>query len=465
MSEFESLLNKLLEQRPELSRSDIQQMISKKKEKIGAGYLTDQGALFLIAADLGVSLNEQLKVEMGLKDLYVGAKEITLETRVMNVYPAKQFSRKDGSQFLLRTMTVYDSDSRAKVKLWDEKANLPGIENLKPGDLVKIIKAYVKSDMTGTPIINVGSGSNLETSEMESKIPLLDSITEDVSMIKENQQNLVVSGILDGNIRMSEFTNFKGQPGKALHLRLKGKDGIVTRVVLWNADEKSIPKMIIPGAKTRLIGVRTKKGQQGLELHGDEGTVIEIEGADEVQPVVVRILSLVKNDSGNVLMLAIDHDKKFLNITDFVGVTKDLKVGEVIELIPTKIYGNSITLENDSFVRKIDDEKIPVISEVRTKIRDLKPSDDTYCIEAIVLKMPERREIQTKTGESVSLSEMFIEDETGQIWLKGWRNQARILDHFSQGEIITVLGVTAKAGLEGRTELFLTPFSHIIKKN
>jgi len=466
LSEFESLLNKLLEEKPELSRSDIQQMINKKKEKIGAGYLTDQGALFLIAADLGVSLNEQLKVEMGLKDLYVGAKEITLETRVMNVYPAKQFSRKDGSQFLLRTMTVYDSDSRAKVKLWDEKANLPGIENLKPGDLVKIIKAYVKSDMTGTPIINVGSGSNLETSEMESEIPLLDSITEDISIVvKENQQNLVVSGILDGNVRMSEFTNFKGQLGKALHLRLKGKDGTVTRVILWNADEKSIPKMITAGAKTRLIGVRTKRGQQGLELHGDEGTVIEIEGATEVQPVVVRILSLVKSDSGNTLVLSTDHDKKFLNITDFVGATKDLKVGEVIEIVPTKVYGNSVTLESDSFVRKIDDEKIPAISELRTKIRDLKPSDDTYCVEAIVLKMPERREIQTKTGESVSLSEMFIEDETGQIWLKGWRNQARLLDQFSQGEIITVLGVTAKAGLEGRTELFLTPFSHIIKKN
>lgn len=440
-------------------------MINKKKEKIGAGYLTDQGALFLIAADLGISLNEQLKVEMGLKDLYVGAKEITLETRVMNVYPAKQFSRKDGSQFLLRTMTVYDSDSRAKVKLWDEKANLPGIENLKPGDLVKIIKAYVKSDMTGTPIINVGSGSNLETSEIESKIPLLDSITEDVSEVKENQQNLVVSGILDGNIRMTEFTNFKGQPGKALHLRLKGKNDTITRVVLWNADEKSIPKMITAGAKTRLIGVRTKKGQQGLELHGDEGTVIEIEGADEVQPIAVRILSLVKNDSGNTLMLVTDHNKKFLNITDFVGVTKDLKIGEAIEIVPTKVYGNSVTLADDSFVRKIDDEKIPTILELRTKIRDLKPSDDIYCIEAIVLKMPERREIQTKRGETVSLSEMFIEDETGQIWLKGWRNQARILDPFSQGEIITVIGVTAKAGLENRTELFLTPFSHIIKKN
>jgi len=443
----------------------MQQMINKKKEKIGAGYLTDQGALFLIAADLGISLNEPLKVEMGLKDLYVGAKEITLETRVMNIYPVKQFSRKDGSQFLLRTMTVYDSDSRAKVKLWDEKANLPGIENLKPGDLVKIIKAYVKSDMTGTPIINVGSGSNLETSEIESKIPLLDSITEDVSGVKENQQNLVVSGILDGNIRMTEFTNFKGQPGKALHLRLKGKNDTITRVVLWNADEKSIPKMVTAGAKTRLIGVRTKKGQQGLELHGDEGTAIEIEGEDEVQPIAVRILSLVKNDSGNTLILVTDHNKKFLNITDFVGVTKDLKIGETVEIVPTKIYGNAVTLADDSFVRKIDDEKIPTILELRTKIRDLKPSDDIYCIEAIVLKMPERREIQTKSGETVSLSEMFIEDETGQIWLKGWRNQARILDPFSQGEIITVIGVTAKAGLENRTELFLTPFSYIIKKN
>ncbi|MEX0910586.1 MAG: single-stranded DNA-binding protein, partial [Nitrosopumilaceae archaeon] len=443
----------------------IQEMINKKKEKIGAGYLTDQGALFLIASDLGVSLSEQLKVEMGLKDLYVGAKEITLETRVMNVYPAKQFSRKDGSQFLLRTMTVYDSDSRAKVKLWDEKANLPGIENLKPGDLIKIIKAYIKSDMTGTPIINVGSGSSLETSETRSNIPTLDSITEDVSTIKENQQNLVVTGTLDGNVRLSEFTNFKGKPGKALHLRLKGKGGAITRVVLWNTDESSLPKMITQGAKTRLIGVRTKRGQQGLELHGDEGTVIEIEGTEEIQPVTVRILSLIKNDSGNILILATDQNKKLVNITDYAGVSKDLKIGEVVEYMPTKMYGNSVTLENDSFVRKINDEQFPSIDDLRTKIRDLKPNDNIYCVEAIILKMPERREVQTKTGESVSLSEMFIEDETGQIWLKGWRNQARMLDQFSQGEIITVVGVTAKAGLEGRTELFLTPFSNITKKN
>ncbi len=465
MSEFDSLLNKLLEQKPDLSRVQIEEMIQKKKEKIGAGYLTDQGALFLIASDLGVSLNEPLKVEMGLKDLYVGAKEITLATRVMNVYPVRQFSRKDGSQFLLRTMTVYDGDSRAQVKLWDEKANLPGIENLKPGDLVKIIKAYVKSDMRGNPIINVGSGSTIESNGTQSNIPSLDAITDDVSSVKENQQNLVVTGILDGNIRTLEFTNFKGEPGKSVQLRLKGKDGTILRVVLWNKDESTIPKMITSGAKTRLIGVKTKTGQMGLEIHGDEGTVVEIEGASEIQPIVMRILSITKSDSGNTLILGARQDKKLVSITDTASLTKELVLGDVIECMPSKVYGNSVTLEGDSFVRKIDDQNIPTLSEIRTKIKEIKPADTLYCVEAIILKSPEKREIQTKTGETVLLSETFIEDDTGQIWLKGWRSQARLLEQFTQGEIITVTAVNAKSGLEARTELFLTPYSVITRKN
>ncbi len=36
---------------PKLTKEDIEQKITEKKEKIGAGYLTDQSALFLIASD------------------------------------------------------------------------------------------------------------------------------------------------------------------------------------------------------------------------------------------------------------------------------------------------------------------------------------------------------------------------------------------------------------------------------
>ncbi len=465
MSEFENLIEKLLEQKPELTKEVVEEQIKQKKEKIGAGYLTDQGALFLIASDYGIALSEPLKIEMSLKDLYAGAKEISLETRVLNLSSAKQFSRKDGSPFYLRTMTVYDENSTASVKLWDEKANLPGIENLKPGDLIKIIKAYVKSDLDGSPTINIGSGSNIEAANTESEIPTIDTITKDVSELQEGQKDLVISGITDGVISGMEFTNSRGNPGKALRMRLKGKDGNTMKVVLWGKDESSIPNMISQSAKVRLLGVKIRSGNQGLEIHGNDATIIEIEGGKEAEPVVTRVLSISTTENGKKMILAVDNKKNIYNIIDFSNLTSICVEGDVIECMPSKVYGNSITLDENSFVRKLDnDESIPSLSQLRTKINDVKV-DGNYCIESIILKVPERREVQTKSGESIALSEMFVEDDTGQIWVKGWRNQARIIDKCELGEIVSITGLNAKAGLEGRIELFVTAFSKITKKN
>ncbi|KAF6242251.1 single-stranded DNA-binding protein [Nitrosopumilus sp. b1] len=465
MSEFESLIEKLLEQKPDLSKTDVEEMIKQKKEKIGAGYLTDQGALFLIASDYGITLSEPAKTEMNLKDLYVGAKEISLQTRVLSMSPAKQYSRKDGSPFFLRTMTVYDGDSTASVKLWDEKAKLPVINQLKPGDLIKIIKAYVKSDFNGLPTINVGSGSSIESTNEDSSIPSIESITKDVSEIQEGQKDLVVSGLLDGPITSMQFTNSRGQPGSALRLRLKGKDGNSTRIVLWGKNDEDIPKVVAPNTKVRLLGTKVKTGTQGLEIHGNESTIMDIEGTSEIKPIVARIISITTNESGNKMVIGVDKGKNLFNITDFSENLNQFSEGDMIECMPSKLFGNAITVDNDSFVRRVDDDpSIPTREKTRTKISDVKVGE-SYCIEAIVLKIPERREIQTKTGEMVLLGEMFVEDDSGQIWVKGWRNQARLIDKCSIGEIISITGVNAKAGLEGRIELTLSAFSTINKKN
>lgn len=464
MSEFDSLLSKLLELKPDLSRSDVEALIAKKKEKIGAGYLTDQGALFLVASDLGITISEPPKSEISIRDLHAGAKEVTLQTRILNVSPKKQFSRKDGSQFYLRNMTVYDKDSAVVVKLWDEKANLPEMTNLNPGDLIKIIKAYVKSDLNGQLTVNIGSGSSIERTDTDSAIPSIDSITKDVSQLKEGDNNVVVSGVLDGPVTFSEFTNFKGMPGTAIRLRLKGTDGRSMRAVLWGKSDAEMPKVIPSGTKARLIGVKAKINQQELEIHGNESTTLEVQSEKQVEPLVIRILSVTKNENGQKMILGVDKQKQLYNIVDTANITEPFSQDDILECMPSKMYGNSITIDAESFVRKVD-EQLPSLADLRTKISNIKPDNDTYCIEAIILKAPERRNVQTKTGETITLSEMYVEDDTAQIWLKGWRNQARLLDECSIGEIIAVTGVTAKQGLEGRTELFLTPYSSIKKKN
>ena len=464
MSEFEELISKLLEKVPELSRSVIEERINEKKEKVGAGYLTDQGAIFLVAADLGVSLEQTQNAEVAIKDLYIGAKEVTLESRVLNISPTKQFTKKDGSSFSLRTITVYDNNSTASVKLWDEKANLPGLEELKPGDLIKIIKAYVKSDLTGAPTINIGSGASIETSQSESDIVSIDSKITDVSEIKDDQRDLIVSGTLGSAMSLLEFTNSKGQPSKALKFRLKGENKNLVNVVLWGKDESILPKVIGHDAKVKLFGVRTKTGMQGLEIHGNDATIINVEGDTEIQPTIVRLLAIEKDQAGNTTGLAIDKSRKLVRITDAANTIGSFAKDDILECMPSKIFGNTIQIDQDSFVRKIDDETVPTVAEIRTKITEVSEGND-YSVEAIVLKAPERKDIQTKSGENIQLSEMFVEDDSGQVWIKGWRQQADLMDSYTLGDIITILGVNARPGLEGKLDLVLTPYSKIIKKN
>ncbi|MDC0169621.1 single-stranded DNA-binding protein [Candidatus Nitrosopelagicus sp.] len=464
MSEFEELISKLLEKVPELSRSVIEERINEKKEKVGAGYLTDQGAIFLVAADLGVSLEQTQNSEVAIKDLYIGAKEVTLESRVLNISPTKQFTKKDGSSFSLRTITVYDNNSTASVKLWDEKANLPGLEELKPGDLIKIIKAYVKSDLTGAPTINIGSGATIETSKSESDIVSIDSKISDVSEIKDDQRDLIVAGTLGSTMSLLEFTNSKGQPSKALKFRLRGENKNLVNVVLWGKDESILPKVITQDAKVKLFGVRTKTGMQGLEIHGNDATIIDVEGDAEIQPTIVRLLAIEKDQAGNTTGLAIDKSKKLVRITDVANTIGSFVKDDILECMPSKIFGNTMQIDQDSFVRKIDDKTVPTVAEIRTKITEVSEGND-YSVEAIVLKAPERKDIQTKNGDNIQLSEMFVEDDSGQVWIKGWRQQADLMDSFTLGDIITILGVNARPGLEGKLDLVLTPYSKIIKKN
>lgn len=464
LTEFDELLKKLKEQRPEVTQEQIDQMIQEKKEKIGAGYLTDQGALFLIASDLGVTLTEQPKTEVGLKDLPIGAKEITVQTRVMNLSQPKEFSRKDGGTFLLRTMTVYDGDTTGNVKLWDEKANLPGVDQLKPGDLIKIIKAYVKADRDGTPSINVGSGATIETTNDTSDIPSIDSITKDVDTLEPDLQNIVVSGTVDGSMKTIRFTNSRGQPAKALNMGLKGSDGNTIRAVIWGKDDAELPAVIAANAKARLLGVRTKGTEQGIEIHGNESTIIEIEGSQDAQPMTVRIISKTQTDAGNILVLCMDEQQNPVYIADTAKHTQEFVNGDVIECVPSKMYGNSVTLDDSAFARKVDDSSsIPKREELRTKLGEIQVGGN-YCIEGIILQLPGRKEVQTKNG-TVALSEMYIEDDTGQVWVKGWRNQAKMIDKCQIGEIVSITDLNARSGLEDRVDLMLSPYSDISVKS
>ncbi|MEM2140631.1 hypothetical protein [Nitrososphaera sp.] len=473
---FIDMVNSLLKQKPDLTSDQVRDMVEEKKRKVGAGYLTDQGALFLVAADLGVSFDSAPKTQSGLKDLYVGAKDITVTGRIMNIYPVHNFTKKDSNeQSSTRTIVVFDKDAKVRVKLWDKQVVAPDEMGLQAGDLVKIIKGYVRAGLDGKPIINLGSYSALEVLQDEKDIPGIDSVTVTVDDVKETQDSAVISGLVNTNPRISEFVNQRGEPSKSLQMQVSNEAGTRTlRAVIWNVDESRIPKVFKTGTKVRLIGVRVKQGnpQYGngdFELHGDEGTILEFSGSQQdVDVMPLRIISVGEETGrGSFLCLAVDRAGRPLTLTvdNSLASAKTLEPGTMVECVPSRIFGNAVTLaKEDSYIRVIDDDSsFPRLEKFESKIRDIVATNEPVpvVVEAIVLQAPESSDVSTKSGESVSVSSTLLGDDTGEIRLVGWRAQSPQVGRLSVGDRIRVIGATAGPGKEGKAELTLRPYSSI----
>jgi len=471
----------ILKQLPEITAEEIRDLIDEKKRKIGAGYLTDQGALFLVASDLGISFDSAQDVQTYIKDLYIGANDVNLIARIINVYPIKRYTRKDTNEEIqTRTLTIYDSFSSIKLRLWDNHVNFPENEKLKPGDIIKISHGYVKSGLDNKPIINLGTRGILETIQGDTDIPSIDQRTKNIEEIREPIENIVVTGYISSNPRISRYTNFRNEPGKSLQVILSNEDKSRSlRSVIWNINEDKIPDIFISGSKIKLTGVRIKQGNpqysgEELEIHGDEATIIEIIDSEEkVEEGKVVILKIISNsnreDTLNENYLAIDKNRNFVSVViDRKIINEEIIANTIIEGIPNKVFGNIFYFtDEDSFIRIIDDkyESFPDELELESKIKNIEISDKPYIIEAIVLQSPNTSEITTKSGENVTVSDTLIGDDTGEIRLTGWREQSRLISKLLVGNRIKVIGAVAGMGRENKIEITLKGFSEIRKIN
>ncbi len=465
----------MMKQKPELGADQIKDLIEEKKRKVGAGYLTDQGALFLVAADLGISFESIPKNQSGLKDLYIGAKDVNVVGRIMNIYPIYNFTRRESNeQTATRTMVIYDKAARVKIKLWDKLVHVPDEMGLQSGDTIKISKAYVRAGLDGKPIINLGSYGVMEKIQDDNAIPSIESLVISVDDVRDPADSVAISGIVNVNPRISDFLNARGEMSKSLQLQISNDAGTRSlRAIIWNIEEARLPKVFRTGSKATVVGARIKQGnpQYGngdLEIHGDEGTILQFSGSGEdVEVMPLRIISVGEaTGRGSFVCLAADRAGRTLMLTidNALASPDQLSSGSMIECVPSRIFGNSVMLsKDDSYIRHMeDDASFPKVSKFDSKIKDIQPSPEhQYIVEAIVLQAPETVDVNTKAGEIVPVTSTLLGDDTGEIRLVGWRNHSPAVNKLAIGDRIKVIGVTANAGREAKTELTIRPYSSI----
>lgn len=300
--DFDSLLDEILRNRPELTRDQILEKIQEKKRSVGAGFLTDQGALFLIAGELGVPLRHMTSTDLTLKDIYVGANDITIVARVLAVYPISEFTKKDGGTGRYRRLGLFDKSNVAKLTIWDDNQEAIKAEGVSVDTPVRVLNAYARPGLDGKPNLNLGKRGKIEIlvdEDLISRLTPLSKLVKEITELEDEQTVIAVKGVVLSPSRFSSFTRSDGSGGSLTQFELTdemGKNRI--RVVVWNP--VSIEAKV--GQGVVVTNLRVRKSTNGeRELHGDSGSVVQTLGSEQGGPNQKLIkVSAVKSSTGRV---------------------------------------------------------------------------------------------------------------------------------------------------------------------
>ncbi len=145
----EAIVSKLLEESG-YSREKLQEEVDKKKAEYDM--LTDEGALTLIANELGISLgDEESEVpSMMIADLKPGMRDIDIIGKVVRIYPPREFTRRDGSKGSVCSIILSDETGSVRLTLWDRECRT--LDEVKEQDIIRIVGGICKSGRSGNEI-------------------------------------------------------------------------------------------------------------------------------------------------------------------------------------------------------------------------------------------------------------------------------------------------------------------------
>ena len=463
MYDFETLVGELLRNRPELSRDELDRRIAQKRETVGAGYLTDQGALFLVAGELGVSLQQaSMSSDMTIKDLYIGANDVTVVARILAIYPVSTYKKKkeDGTG-KYRRLVLFDGRQSVRLTAWEDQADEVAESGLAIDTPVRIVNAYIKQGLDGKPNLNLGRQGRIEVltePKAVSRLDPLSRVTDKLTKVSQEQQFVAVQLIVNTDTRYSEFVRSDGSPGSLFQFGALGEGGKdETRVVIWSPSEQPSLK---PGQRVTVTCLRSRRTANGdFELHGDAGSTFIMTGKKD--PMELRVASVTDGPNGKT-MLAMNSERKIVAVELGRDVVAPSAGDAVLISSDTEKDGRVVCSAPDS-LRISQRSLLPELGKLITKLSDTKLGGGEIMVEVIALSHGSADDVRLRDGSTVKLGELMVGDGTGEIRLVGWRDSSAKIPGIQPGERLRVVGAVPKQNKQGNWTLEISARTTIEK--
>jgi len=393
----EAYINKIIEDTG-LSRTDIQSLVEEKKEEL-KGLISDEGALFVIAKELGVDVTSENKgilndIELNVSDITLNMKNIVIVGRIKDIYHVNSFKKSSGETGHVGSFLLRDNTGDIRIVLWDDQVSFFKDERFEKNEIVKILNGTAKNGRNGGIEIHVGRFSKMVLAPEDidyKKYPKIKEQFVKIQDINENLGSISTEGKVMSHFPVKDFIRKDGQNGRVSSIILRDSTGKV-RITFWNEDIEKIENLEVGDfiSLTNLNPRKSNYAENRIDVHANSWTKItkkdkklnldakfvdkivklqQEKGYASFQGVIttvedLRKITLKSGDEVSLLSFSVSDDTDSIRITAWREkadeLSKSLKIGEGISLKSVELRfsnyweKNEATISFDSSLEKID---------------------------------------------------------------------------------------------------------------
>ncbi len=306
---------------------EIKALVENKKKKF-SGLLTDSGASFMVAKDLGIEVGMDSVKRINIAALKNGMQNVDLLVRVMQIFSPKEFE-KNGKRGMLCNLIVADSTGETRLTVWNDDVEKIAKQEVKRGSVILAHNCYAKefNGRVQTSIAYKGS-FEVEPDTMFTDLPEAKSKNVKAGELKKGMNDVNIEARVIRIFKVTEFDK-NGKKGKVMNFLIGDKTG-TAKATAWN-DLVEEAQKLVEGEAVSIEGAYTKQGLKDVELHlGWQARIEKIEGkelptAKEMRKktaLVKKIIDLKQGDSDVLLegkIVAVNRGALFYNVCPKCG--------------------------------------------------------------------------------------------------------------------------------------------------
>lgn len=487
-----------------MTHEEIQELIEKKKAELG-GLITDEGAAFIVAQEVGVDLPQSTPSEAELTTATVapGMRNVNLTGRVLKIYQPREFER-EGEKNIVQTLLLGDKDGTVKLVLWGPDVH-PIVEGIiKRGSFCRIIGGYVRKGLDGRIEVHKGRRGQLQIDPKgidPKDFPDPEKYLVTISELTPGENDIDFNARVRDVGPLRSFTRKDGAMGHLSWLMVEDETGN-TRLVFWNERAEETLEFQ-PGDIIQVEGANCREGLSGfLEAHvgrltriskiSDEQLVTRLEMVEPPAPKTLSISEIVPGTQsvevvGKIAVVGQRRDftrkdgspSQVMNLllTDQTGLIRIVFWGDQVQSGERLNPGDVVKISN-SYTRNglsgveihlgdrseliLNPEGVDKTSldPPSVKITQIQPERGIVRFKGKLLSAPQVRDFTRADGSAGRVASVEVADLTGTIRLVAWGDDVEKLMHFEENTSIEVIGGSVREGRD-RIEIHLSELTQI----